>query len=352
VARAVRLLGFVLVCVVSFELAARLYWQLRGVPLTEPSRVLQAFYPGLREIDERGARWNAAPIRILLLGGSTLSPLWGSVQAELREQLAYAGFPHIRIFNLARPGMTSRDSRLAYESLGPERFDLVMVYDGINEARANNVAPHLFRDDYGHYGWYESVNALARHHGHARWALPYTLEYLALELRQLAFPSRYIPRHRPPPEVVGYGSTVRSTGPFEANIRAILARAASRGEPVLLMTFATRVPANYTLERFEAGQLGYGMAARTTPLELWGDPAHVQRAVAAHNEVVRALARANPTVGFVDQAALLAGDRRSFNDACHLTLWGSHRFVENLLAVAVDMLRRRDPPRTSFLPPS
>ena len=94
------------------------------------------------------------------------------------------------------------------------------------------------------------------------------------------------------------------------------------------------------------------MAARTTPLELWGDPAHVQRAVAAHNEVVRALARANPTVGFVDQAALLEGDGRSFNDACHLTLWGSHRFVENLLAVAVDMLRRRDPPRTTFLPPS
>jgi hypothetical protein len=108
------------------------------------------------------------------------------------------------------------------------------------------------------------------------------------------------------------------------------------------MTFATRVPPDYTLERFEAGELGYGMANRTTPLELWGDPEHVQRAVAAHNEVVRALARTDPTIRFVDQDALLAADPRSFNDACHLTLWGSHRFVENLLGDAVDALRRRD----------
>lgn len=340
-ARTARSLAFVLVCLVSLELTARLYWRLRGVPFTEPARVLQAFYPGLREIDERRARWNAAPTRVLLLGGSTLSPRWGNVQAELREQLMFAGFPHIRIFNLGAPGLTSRDSRLEYEALGRERFDLVVVYDGINEARANNVAPDLFRDDYEHYGWYESVNALARHHGQARWALPYTLEYLGLGLRQLAFPSRYIPRNRPHPEVVGYGSTVRSAGPFEANLRAILARAASRGEPVLLMTFAIWVPRDYSLERFQAGQLGYG--THVTPLELWGEPEHVQRAVAAHNEVVRALAREYPAMRFVDQAALLAEDRRSFNDPCHLTLWGAHRFVENLLPAAVETLRQRQP---------
>ena len=349
-ARAARSLAFVLVCLVSLELTARLYWRLRGVPLTEPARVLQAFYPGLREIDVRRARWKAAPTRILLLGGSTISPHWGNVQAELREQLAFAGLPNIRIFNLGAPGLTSRDSRLEYEALGPERFDLVIVYDGINETRANNVAPELFRDDYGHYGWYESVNALAGHHGQARWALPYTLEYLGVALRQRVFPSRYIPRNRPSPEVVEYGSTVRSAAPFEANLRAILTRAASRDEPVLLMTFAIRVPPDYSLERFQAGQLGYGMMHRT-PLELWGEPEHVQRAVAAHNEVIRALAGEYPGVRFVDQAELIAGDRRSFNDPCHLTLWGSHRFVENLLPAALETLRERQPagPETALV---
>ena len=74
---------------------------------------------------------------------------------------------------------------IEYEALGNEHFDLVLVYDGINEARANNVPPDLFRDDYGHYGWYEVVNALARHQGRARFALPYTAEYLGLRLREL-----------------------------------------------------------------------------------------------------------------------------------------------------------------------
>ncbi len=345
VARAARALVFVAVCLLSLEVAARLYWRLRGVPFTEPARVLQAFYPGLREIDARRARWNAAPIRVLLLGASTLTPRWGTVQAELREQLGFAGIPHVRIFNLAAPGLTSRDGLLAYEAIGRERFDLVVVYDGINETRANNVSPELFRDDYGHVGWYETVNALARHQGRARWALPYTIEYLALGVRQRAFPSRYIPRHRPHAEDIAYGGTVRSAAPFEANLRAILALAARRGEPVLLMTFATWVPADYSLERFQAGQLGYGM--HLTPLELWGDPAHVQRAVAAHNEVIRALAREYPAVRFVDQAALLAGNPRSFNDPCHLTLWGAHRFVENLLPAAVEILRPRQPAGTA-----
>jgi hypothetical protein len=345
VARAARSLALVALCLLSLELTARVFWRLRGVPMTRPDRVLQAFYPGLAQIDARGERWNAAPTRVLLLGGSTLNPRWGTVQAELREQLIFAGVPDVRIFNLAAPGLTSRDSRLAYEAIGPERFDLVVVYDGINEARANNVPPELFRDDYGHYGWYEIVNALARHHGRARLALPYTLEYLALRMRQVISPQRYVPRNQPRPDWLAYGATVRTAGPFEANLRAILARAARRGEPVLLMTFATWVPEDYTREAFVAGRLAYGL--HETPLELWGAPANVQAAVAVHNDVIRALAAELPDVRFVDQARLLAGDHRAFNDPCHLSLHGAHRFVANLLPAALEVLRH---PRAARLP--
>jgi hypothetical protein len=340
VARAARSLAFVALCLLSLELTARLYWRLRGVPLTRPDRVLQAFYPGLGQIDARGERWNAAPTHLLLLGGSTLHPLWGTVQAELREQLAYAGVPDVRIFNLAAPGLTSRDSRLAYEAIGAEEhFDLVVIYDGINEARANNAPPELFRDDYAHYGWYETVNALARHHGRARLALPYTVEYLGLAIRQALFPERYVPRNQPRRAWLAHGGTVRTTAPFEANLRAILDRAARRGEPVLLMTFATRVPQGYSREAFEAGRLGYGL--HLTPLELWGEPAQVQAAVDAHNEMIRALAAAWPQVRFIDQARLLGADARAFNDPCHLTLQGAHRFVENLLPAALEALHQR-----------
>ncbi len=327
----------------SLELTARLFWRLRGVPVTRPERALQAFYPGLGQIDARGERWNAAPTRLLLLGGSTLHPRWGTVQPELREQLAFAGVPDVRIFNLAAPGLTSRDSRLAYEAIGEERFDLVVVYDGFNESRANNAPPELFRDDYAHYGWYEIVNTLAHHHGRARLALPYTLQYLGLQVRHALFPQRYVPRNQPRPEWLAHGATVRTTTPLEANLRAILDRAARRGEPVLLMTFATRVPEGYSREASEAGRLGYGL--HLTPLELWGKPAHVQAAVAAHNEVIRALAAASPHVGFVDQARLLGADGRAFNDPCHLSLQGARRFVANLLPAALDALHQRQAAR-------
>jgi hypothetical protein len=344
VARGVRALAFVALCLLSLELTARLYWRLQGVPVTRPDRVLQAFYHGLSQVDTQDERWQSAMTRVLLLGGSTLHPRWGSVQAELREQLTFAGVPKLRIVNLAAPGLTSRDSRLAYEAIGDaERFDLVVVYDGLNEARANNAPPELFRDDYAHYGWYEIVNNLARHQGTARWSLPYTLEYLGLRMRQVVFSKRYVPRNRPRQDWIGYGATVRTTEPFAANLRAILARAARRGEPVLLMTFALRTPDGQSPTAFEARQFRYG--PHRTPLELWGEPAQVRVAVTAHNEVIRSLAAASPDVRFVDQARLLDGDGRAFNDPCHLSLQGSHQFVANLLPAALEALHTRQAAR-------
>ena len=337
VARAVRSLLLVALCLASLEVTSRLFWRLHGVPFGHPERILQAFYPGLAKIDRHDPKWAAARAHVLLLGGSTLHPRWGTVQEELREQLAFAGHRDVRIFNLAAGGLTSRDSRLEYEALGNEHFDLVLVYDGINEARANNVPPDLFRDDYGHYGWYEVVNALARHQGRARFALPYTAEYLGLRLRELLLPSHYVSRNTVRPDWLHYGAAVRSAGPFEANLRAILARASDRDEPVVLMTVATWVPQDYSLERFHASKLGYGL--HEMPLELWGDPSHVQRAVALHNTVVRAIAQDSQGVRFVDQARLLAGRPGWFNDPCHLSLRGAHRFVHNLLPVVLPALR-------------
>jgi hypothetical protein len=339
VSRAIRSLAFVLLCLASLELGARLFWRARGVPFRHPERVLQAFYPGLAKVDAHDPKWAAGRMHVLLLGGSTLHPHWGTVQEELREQLAYAGHRDVRIFNLAAPGLTSRDSRLAYEAIGAERFDLVVVYDGINEARANNVPPELFRDDYGHYGWYEIVNALAAHQGRARFALPYTLQYVGLRLRQVLFSSRYVPRNGPRADWLQYGDTVRTAAPLEANLRAILERASSRGEPVLLMTFAMWIPDDYSLERFKAAGLGYGL--HLAPLEMWGAPLQVRHAVDVHNAVIRGVAREHPSARFVDQAARLGGNAHWFNDPCHLSLRGARRFVHNLLPAVLPTLRAR-----------
>ena len=89
------------------------------------------------------------------------------------------------------PGHASRDSWLKYSALGAARFDLVLFYQGINDARANNAPPEVFREDYAHYAWYETVNALASYHRTSWFALPYTLDMLRIRMRQILTKDRY-----------------------------------------------------------------------------------------------------------------------------------------------------------------
>ena len=223
----VRLLPLVLsalLCVVSAEAASRAFWRFAyGVPLRDPGRILNVYYPGLRAVDWQRPSHGDEFYDILLLGGSTLHQNWGEVEQSLHEQLAYGGHRNVRIFNLAQTSHTSRDSLLKYIAVGEARFELIIVYDGINDARVNNVPPELFREDYGHYSWYEAVNALAPYHGTAHFALPYTLRFLAAGLRQAVAKGRYVPREAPREDWVQYGRDPRSAVAFEHNLSAILA---------------------------------------------------------------------------------------------------------------------------------
>jgi hypothetical protein len=321
-----------LLCVVSAEVGARAFWSAAyGVPFRSPDRILYAYYPELEMVDREQPAHGDAFYDILLLGASTLHHGWSQVAQSLSEQLALHGRRNVRIFNLALPGHTSRDSWLKYAALGKARFELVLVYHGINEARANNVPPKLFREDYAHYSWYESVNALAPYHGAASFALPYTLRHLAVRLRSLLKADQYVPTDSPRKEWVRYGRDPRSAVPFRQNLSAILDLARGRGDRVMLMTFAIYVPQDYSLEAFNAKRLNY--ALHQLPLELWGDPEHVVRTVAVHNEIVRGLAAQHEGVLFVDQARLMPGSGRYFNDPCHFTVIGAAKFVANLLGV-------------------
>ena len=336
--RFIRFLLLVLLCAVSAEVAARAFWRLRyGVPFGNPGRILYAYYPELRRIDkERPTRGNEF-YDILFLGASTLHKGFGQVEEDLLEQLAYNGHRNVRIFNLARPAHTSRDSWLKYAALGEARFELVVFYDGINEARANNAPPDIFREDYAHYSWYKIVNTLAPYHGTASFALPYTLHYLAISTQYALTEDRYVPKTRPRKDWLQYGRDPRSAVSFKHNLGAILDLAARRGDRVLLMTFATYVPEDYSLEAFEAKRLDYGL--HLTPLEVWGTREHVLETVAVHNEIVRSLAAKHEGVLFVDQASLMAGSPRYFNDPCHFTAVGSSKFVEYLLMGLLPSLR-------------
>jgi len=328
----VSVLGIALLSVAALEVAARSFWRIEfQLSFRRPSHPLYAFYPELKFVDAAPPRHDDGFYDVLLLGESVLHHAWGEIEPALQEQLALAGQPNVRIFNLAVPAQTTRDSWLKYAALGAARFDLVMLYHGANEARTNNAPPEMFREDYSHYSWYAMVNALAPSHGTAVFALAYTLRYAAARARQRWAPDRYVPTNEPRAEWVEYGRKVRSVASFEHNVAAILALASERGDPVMLMTFATHVPANYSREAFVEKRLDYRL--HKMPVETWGRREYVMAAVAAHNDVVRRLASEHKEVLFVDQAALMEGSARNFDDPFHLTIEGSVAFVEHVISV-------------------
>jgi hypothetical protein len=320
------LVVYALVLLVAFELTCRLFWRLSGVSfLKTPNRIHHFFYPELKPVEEAACAREDATYDVLVLGGSVLQ--YGDFPEQLTRALEETYRRPVRVHSLAREAHTSLDSFYKYRRLDGCRFDLVVFYHGVNEARANNCPGELFQDDYSHWGWYRLIAAYEN--GGPRWfVLPYTLYFCYVKIGGKTGLLDLVPKHRPGEEWTRHGATVRTEQTFRANLGRIREMANARGEPLLVMTFATHVVDHYTLERFLAGELDY--AGREMPIELWGEPEHVLNAIAAHNRVVREIA-AQPGVHLVDQQAEMPKGRRWFADVCHVTDEGRRAFVANLV---------------------
>jgi hypothetical protein len=321
-----------LLCVVFAEIAARTFWYIRrDIPFSQPGAILYAYYPELKRIDNEHPRHDDEFFDILFLGGSVLNNRWGQVEQALREQLADNGRHRVRIFNLAGPAHTSMDSWLKYRALGDARFELVAFYHGINEVRANNAPPEIFRANYSHYSWYETVNTLAAYHHNASFALPYTMRWFLMRIRYFMNKKNYVPRHLPRKDWLRFGENTLSAVSFKDNLEAIYDLSCRRSDRILLMTFATYLSGEYSYEAFSEKQLDYSL--HLFPTETWGKPEHVRNTVAIHNKIIRAAAAQHSDILFVDQAAHMAGTSQFFNDVCHFTIAGSSKFAESMLEV-------------------
>lgn len=326
------ILLIVFVSLAAAEMSCRSFWYFRfNIPFFRPDRILYSLYPELAIVDNEFPTRNDKYYDVLLLGGSVLHPDWAPIEQLLRWQLDKNGQGNVRIFNLAKPAHTSRDSLLKYAALDKARFDLVVFYHGANEARANNVPPARYRNDYGHYSWYESVNALSSYHSKAILALPYSLHYIYLRMSQIVNSGDYVPTHIPRQDWTRYGHQVRSATSFKQNIEDFIDIASRRGDRILLMTFAFYVPQNYSYKLFQQQSLDY--ASHSTPVETWGEPGNVIKTVKLHNEVIRDLVSVHKEVCFIDLNSLMPTSSRFFNDPCHLTLAGSAIFADNVIKV-------------------
>jgi len=307
-------------------MGAKLLWSVRGgVPINETAQIWDVYYPELRKSGVGEAHPRRADDRfdVLMLGGSVLEPEWGTIAEDLARNLHSELGDRFRIFNLARAAHTSRDSLLKYSHLAGKEFDLVIVYDGINDVRMNCCPRESFRDDYSHCGWYRGIE---RRLSAGKMALPISLN------EQFELVRDTIPLTVPDEAQREHGRDIKTARALRRNFEEILGQARARGDCVLLSTFACDIPADYTRERFSQHRLAYDDSndAFICEAEMWGNFENVIAAVAAQNEAIRELAAARPEVLFVDQDELMPKQKRLFVDPCHLAGAGCRQFVENL----------------------
>jgi hypothetical protein len=255
----------------------------------------------------------AAPgaLRVATLGGSVLFNR--RFTERLRDALAAQTGRPVQVVGAALRAHTSRSSLQKWRLLAPYGFDVVVVYEGINDLYANHVEPALYRDDYAQLGaWYVRGPILDRS-----------------VLARLAYNEWW---HRPK-DGVAMASGFRSIESLRANLREIVAMVRASSAAPVLSTFAWAIPPDYDRARFERGELGYANPERydPVPVEYWGPPDWVREGLARTNVAIHEVARETETPLF-DAEALLGRDLRWFGDVCHPSEAGVDRLVAGLVA--------------------
>lgn len=354
--------------VVFAEVSARGYWVMRGLPMLTCHRVLhRAFYPEVTPVEEADVAADDGYFDILLVAGSVLDKEVSYIQGVLEHRLGaepqatskrYTGdearhlskflyratvfespLP-VRVFNISMGGHNSRDSFYKYRRVADKKFDLVILYHGINDTRANNCPPEVFRADYSHYTWYRTVNAVERGPALGVFVFPLTWKIGFIALQDKLGWGKYMQRNKVTyRDWVIHGGDIKSAEPFRANMKGILDLARENETPVLMMTFCYYVAEGYTDEKYMNGKLDY--AGRFLPLEkYWGNPEHVTEGIEVHNAIVRELARGRDGVMLVDQRRDFPAEGRYFYDVCHLTTDGDLLFVDNMMRRIEYQIRR------------
>ncbi|MFH1878388.1 MAG: hypothetical protein ABH883_06235 [Candidatus Omnitrophota bacterium] len=308
-----------------FEAWARGYYAAgRGLSFfSRPDDQVYLWYPQLKQLENY--KYDSDKYNVLLLGGSVLTEDWGEVPAYLGGVIEGASGKKANIVNLAAAAHSSLDSYYKYLWVRDRKFDSVFFYHGINEARANNVPPDIWKDDYSHYSWYSEVNFFFRHPWlrKAGLLLPYFFKHLMVQIdREVLNRHGYVPEHSPRPEWVAYGVDVKTKNSFKNNLKHIVDLAESKGEPLTVMTFA------YYREEGSGSAEGE-QAPDKKFTEIWGNEENVIKGMDAHNDVIRELAASGSFI-FLDQKSKMGNGREFFKDICHFTPEGSRVFASNM----------------------
>jgi hypothetical protein len=251
------------------------------------------------------------------------------VEQDLKVRVASAGVP----------------AHMTYDSLWKYRywydgydFDLVIFYHGINDARANNYPREVFRDDYTQFSYYQRFRpAFDWIEEHPRLSHSFLVSWvmkLALGAKSILAPEfqRNAPYNSPKDDPwMAEAGDLKTPPVFARNVEAVIELAASRSQPLLLLTYAYYMPDGYSNERFLAQDLDYSFAEESIATEVWGWSYHVQAAIEAHDAVIREAAIEHSQVLFFDMERFMPKDGKHFIDICHWTDLGQERFANGVV---------------------
>jgi hypothetical protein len=252
----------------------------------------------------------------------------------------------VRVASTGVPAHTSFDSRWKYQHwYRGYDFDLVLLYDNINDARANNYPREVFRDDFTQFPYYQRYAPvfgwIDRHPILSRsFALTFGVSLLQRARVQLA-PAfqREAPYNSPLDDPwLAEGAEVKTVPAFSRNVEEVLRTARERGQRVLLLTYAYYLPDDYSNERFFAQETDYTFMPESVATEVWGRKENVVAAIDAHNEAIRGIAARHPEAIFFDMERFIPKDRAYWIDICHWTDLGRETFARGVL----EALARRD----------
>lgn len=306
------LAGALFVCLLLLEGASRLLFaQQYGFPLGHKIEEI-VYLPLCEQFQQRP--YSEDDVNVLLLGGSVL---W---RVGLTHELEDTFDAPVRVVNMAQNAHSSLDSVNKLEWLVDQgrRFDYIIFYHAINETRANNAPPDVFREDYDHYSFYRLTNTVFQGKRPAlgvvlRSSLGFRCYRLWATLRETAFfGRRYVHMAFPREDWLKYGAEVRSAASFRRNLERIADLADAYGS-VLVVPYYAYNP-----------QLDAWAEAGGSHMTEWGLAEYVRKGIRAHNEEAR---RLSARFVYVEDSEALMADKANFIDPCHFTEEAEQVFI-------------------------
>ncbi|MEO6283647.1 MAG: hypothetical protein ABIN80_02720 [Dyadobacter sp.] len=317
---------------VFIEVALRMALGFLGYPILMPKEYfLDKYYGVLRPVLTREIRNDDEIKDILVLGGSVICTGYSKLDSllptilvnELGDKRKYV------LHNVAVPAHTSMDNLLKYRALEGKRFDLVIYYEAINENRANNVPEVDFREDYSHIRWYEDIELLIAHSEINFTVVPFFLEKVIMETRNLLLHKVYINQNGVDSVYTQFGSDIKTAKSFKKNLEDIISIAGSRNEKLLMLSYASYFPRRTDLTGGAEDFKYFGNCQYRTVTSLWGKSENIEKGIRIHNGILRKLARTKG-IAFLDMENIMPQDSSLFCDVCHLSEPGTKRFAKEI----------------------